>query len=72
MGEHFPDLEPILHVRIYSYNASVVVGYKSDLHQIKTIFILKTRHAISCAVNLYYAGVVNRSRRIGSWSPCSR
>jgi hypothetical protein len=38
------------------------------LHQRKIIFILKTSHAIRCAVNFYNAGVVTQSRRIGSWS----
>jgi hypothetical protein len=32
----------------------------------KMIFILKTRRAISCAVNFYNAGVVTQSRRIGA------
>jgi hypothetical protein len=32
----------------------------------KIIFILKTRRAISCAVNFYSAGVVTQSRGIGS------
>jgi hypothetical protein len=30
------------------------------------MIILKTRHAISCAVNFYNSGVVTRDRRIGS------
>jgi hypothetical protein len=33
----------------------------------KIIFILQTRLAFSCIVNFYNAGVVTRSRRIGSW-----
>jgi hypothetical protein len=32
----------------------------------ENIFILNTRHAISCAVNFYNTGVVTRDRRIGS------
>jgi hypothetical protein len=33
----------------------------------KFFFILKTRHAIGCAVYFYKAGVATRGRRIGSW-----
>jgi hypothetical protein len=32
----------------------------------KIIFIIKTRHAISCAVNFYNAGVVTQGRVVGS------
>jgi hypothetical protein len=32
------------------------------------ILNLKTRHAISCAVNFYNAGDVTKGRKIGSWS----
>jgi hypothetical protein len=39
--------------------------HRACVYPIKIIFILKTLEAISC---VYNAGVVNQSRRIGSWS----
>jgi hypothetical protein len=44
---------------------SVLVGW-SVFTSGKNNFILKTRRAISCAVNFYNAGVVTQNRRIGS------
>jgi hypothetical protein len=49
---------------IYSYNASVVVGWSVFTSEKKNI--LKTRHVINCAVKIYSAGFLTRSRRIGS------
>jgi hypothetical protein len=43
----------------------------SRLERFYITFVLKTCHAISCAVNFYNASVVTQDRRIGSWSPCS-
>jgi hypothetical protein len=55
---------------IYSHNANVVVGYIERFYiSEQTIFILKTRYAIICAVNFYTAGVVTNDRRFGSWAP---
>jgi hypothetical protein len=46
----------------YSYNTR----RRTFLHPRKIIFILKTRHAISCAAIFYNVGVVTKCRRIGS------
>jgi hypothetical protein len=56
-----------LNLQIYSYNASVVVGYVESFYvREKYFYIIKMFHAISCAANFYDAGVVTPSRRIGS------
>jgi hypothetical protein len=54
-------LEPILRL----FNLLLQRQLRAFLHQRKIILILKTRHAISCAVKIY--NVVTQVRRIGSW-----
>jgi hypothetical protein len=55
-------LEPIL--RLLNLQLHTTLAF---LRRRKNIFVIKTRHAIGCAVNFYNAGVITRDRRIGSW-----
>jgi hypothetical protein len=54
---------------IYSYNHQRCSRLERFYVREKYVFLIKTRHAVSCAVNFYNAGVVTQSRRIGSWLP---
>jgi hypothetical protein len=58
-----PNLEPIL--RLLNFQLQRRRCSKLERFYIRN-FLLKTCHAISCAVNFYNAGVVTHGRRIGS------